>query len=100
MNPKGLLDLPVVRFIYNADYLDKEDIRYNQYIPGFIAEDVAKCYPIAAEYTEDGKIEDWNVKMIVPPMLALIQDANDEIKSLKSEIEILKSELNKFKATN
>jgi hypothetical protein len=91
MDPKGLLNLPVVRYIYNLDYLDKEDLRYNRYVPGFLAEDMAEYYPIAAEYTEDGEIEDWNVRMVVPPMLALIQDAYKEIETLKTELKKLKA---------
>lgn len=72
LNPEKLLSLPVVQYKYNADYLSKDDARYDKFIPGFIAEDVAKYYPIAADY-ENGIVNDWNFRMIVPPMLELVQ---------------------------
>lgn len=72
LNPEKLLLLPVVQYKYNADYLSKDDARYDKFIPGFIAEDVAKYYPIAADY-ENGIVNDWNFRMIVPPMLELVQ---------------------------
>ena len=81
----NLLDVPVVSFIYNDDYLRTDDMRYGKAIPGFIAEDIDKHYPIATERTADGKPEDWNIRMIVPPMLALIQELNNRVNKLEGK---------------
>ncbi len=74
LDAEKLLSVPVVQYIYNPDYLSGEDPRYGKSIPGFIAEDIAEYYPIAAEVDAEGCVEDWNIRMIVPPMLALVQE--------------------------
>lgn len=86
---KAILNIPVVSFIYNDGYLSKEDQRYGIAVPGFIAEDVYKYYPIAAERS-DNEIEDWNTRFIIPPMLAVEQDHEKRIKELENEVYELK----------
>ena len=82
LDPKKLLDLPVVAFTYKQGHIPDSDDRANQMLPGFIAEDVDALYPIAADY-EAGNVETWNSFYIVPAMLALIQDLHKEIQILK-----------------
>lgn len=89
LNPEKLLELPVVQYKYNAGYLSEDDARYDKFIPGFIAEDVAKYYPIAADY-ENGIVNDWNFRMIVPSMLELIQKLWAEKDNHEKSIEDLK----------
>ena len=84
LDPKKLLDLPVVAFTYKQGHIPDSDDRANQMLPGFIAEDVDALYPIAADY-EAGNVETWNSFYIVPAMLALIQDLHKEIQILKGE---------------
>lgn len=74
LEPSRLLSVPVVQYVYNADYLSDDDPRYGRYIPGFIAEDIAEIYPVAAETDGQGLVEDWNIRLVVPPMLALVQE--------------------------
>lgn len=90
LDPKKLLELPIVQYKYNDGYLSEDDNRYDKFIPGFIAEDVAEIYPIAADYEDDGKVNDWNFRIIIPPMLALIQNNNKEIELLKQENKLLR----------
>lgn len=78
-----LYDIPVIQFIYNDNYLEKGDQRSEQAVPGFIAEDIQKIYPIACDLETDGRAHDWNIRYIVPPMLALIQEQNQRIKRLE-----------------
>lgn len=85
LDPKKLLSLPVVQYVYNDDYLDKSDILYRKTVPGLIAEDVAKIYPAAAIYL-NGEVEDWNYRFLIPPMLQLIQDLHKQIEGLKKRI--------------
>jgi hypothetical protein len=84
LDPKLLLDLPVRAFKYNTDYLsNSEDSRYDMLVPGFIAEEVEQFYGAAVDYNEDNVPENWNEKMMVPSMLALIQDLYRQIDELK-----------------
>ena len=86
-DPKALLDLPVRAFKYNVDYLsDEGDARYDSLVPGFIAEEMEQVYPIAVDYNEDNVPESWNDRMVVPGMLALIQDLYRQIDELKKGI--------------
>jgi len=78
------LDLPVRAFTYREDYLSESDSRFGALIPGFIAEEVDAVYPVAADY-ENGEVESWNDRMIVPGLLALIQDLYKEVQILKGE---------------
>lgn len=84
LHPKKLLDLPVRAFTYKEEYLSASDDRYQQLFPGFIAEEVDAIYPMAADY-EKGNVESWNDRILIPGMLALIQDLYKEIATLKGE---------------
>lgn len=89
LNPRKILKIPVRQYIYNLDYLDTEDQRYNKFVPGFIAEEVAEHYPIAAEYA-NGQVEDWNARMMIPPILAIEQNHDLRIARNEDDIEDLK----------
>jgi hypothetical protein len=67
---------------YKDGYLMDTDTRNGMYLPMFIAEDVEKYLPEAADY-KMGLIEDWNYRFMIPVMFQMI-------KSLKSEIDALK----------
>jgi len=82
LDPNKLLSLPVRAFTYKADYLDSADDRSNAPLPGFIAEEVATAYEIAAD-KNDGVIESWNDRFVVPGMLALIQDLHARVSTLE-----------------
>lgn len=85
LNPYKILDIPVRQFKFNEDNIpldrDPDDI----YI-GLIAEEVNKAYPAATEYTEDGQVEMWNIKVLFPALLKIVQDQQKEIKVLKEQI--------------
>lgn len=85
LNPHRLYDADVIQFIYNEDFLNKKDCRYNKPLAGFIAEDLLQVYPTAVD-VEDGEAKDWNYKYIIPPMLALIQEQNERIKALERRL--------------
>jgi hypothetical protein len=82
LDPRKLLDLPVRAFKYKADYLDAADDRSGALIPGFIAEEVAATYSVAADQVE-GVIESWNDRYVVPGLLALIQDLHARVETLE-----------------
>lgn len=83
LNPKKLLDLPVRAFTFKEGYLPEDDDRFGVMVPGFIAEEVDAIYPVAADYVNN--VETWNDRMIVPAMLALIQEQDARIKLLEGK---------------
>jgi hypothetical protein len=86
LNPNKLLSLPVRAFTYKADYLDSADDRSGAPLPGFIAEEVAEIYEIAAD-KNDGIIESWNDRFVVPGILALVQDLHARVTTLEGGTE-------------
>lgn len=74
---------------YKDGYLVEGDENEGRYIPMFIAEDVEEYFPEATRH-QNGQVEDWNERIMIPAMFAMI-------KSQKSEIDLLKQELNKIK---
>lgn len=74
---------------YKEGYLVEWDENEGRYIPMFIAEDVEKYFPEATRHA-NGLVEDWNERIMIPAMFAMI-------KSQKSEIDLVKQELNEIK---
>ncbi len=85
-----LLRLPVVEFKYKDGYLKEGDPLDGKLVPGFYAEDAEKIDPVYCQYNENGEVEDWNYRTMIPAMLKLIQNQNAEIESLKKEINEMK----------
>lgn len=90
LNPNKLYDLNVVSYKYNDDYLPVTDQRYNHDILGFIAEDVYDKYPEACNLNKNGKPEMWNINILFPAALKLIQDQHKELQTLKRKVKALK----------
>lgn len=84
-DPKKLLDLPVRAFRYNEGYVTATDDRAEALIPGFIAEEVDAIYPIACDYSETDGPESWNDRVIIPGLLALIQNQEKRIQALEGK---------------
>lgn len=92
-----LYRVKVVWAKYKEGYLDKNDSRYDKLMPMFLAEDMERRFPIAVNHLPDGKPEDWNYRIMIPSMFAMIKFNHEKIKKLKSENEELKSELKSIK---
>lgn len=89
--PEKLYDAEVVQFTYKDGYLIDEDPRNGKLISGFIVENLKEVYPIAIDYNDNGEPEMWNVNIIVPSMLKLIQDQKKEIDDLKTRLDIIEN---------
>lgn len=74
---------------YKEGYLVEGDENEGRYIPMFIAEDVEEYFPEATRHA-NGLVEDWNERIMIPAMFAML-------KNQKSEINLLKQELNEIK---
>jgi hypothetical protein len=84
LDPKKLLALPVRAFTYKEDYLSSADDRYQQLFPGFISEEVDAIYPMAADY-ENGEIESWNDRIMLPALLSLVQELYKRVEELEAK---------------
>ncbi len=87
-----LFDIPVVYFEYKDGYLSVNDPKVGIPIPGFYAEDMEQAFPDAVLY-EDGKVEDWNYRALIPAMEKQIQilckqnqELIEAIKQLKEDV--------------
>ena len=87
LDPHKLLNLEIVQFVFNDDFLTpQESYLKGVLIPGIIAEDVEKIYPSATIYDIDGRVKSWDERRIIPPMLKLIQEQHKEIEELKDRV--------------
>ena len=70
---------------YKDGYLAEGDENEGRYMPMFIAEDVEEHFPQAATHANN-QIEDWNYRMMIPAMFAMIKQQKEEIESLKQAV--------------
>ena len=79
---QNLYKLPTVFFVYKPGYLEKDSAVP---IPGLYAEDVEQYLPLAARY-QNGLIEDWNERAVIPYLIKAIQLQHEEIEILKRKV--------------
>ena len=92
-DPRRLYRLKVKQFTYKDGVpLQYKDMA-GQKLPGFIAEEVAEIYPAAVIRDNDGRVESWDERRILPGVLALVQDQRKEIDELKAETDNLKKQM-------
>ena len=97
ISPEKLYDINVVSYKYKKDYLPLTDQRYGKDIIGFITEDIYEKYPIACNFDENGLPEMWNINILFPAALKLIQEQHKEIIALSDEIESMKQQFQEIK---
>lgn len=74
---------------YKDGYLTEGDENEGRYLPMFIAEDVEEHFPQAATHANN-QIEDWNYRMMIPAMFAMIKSQKSEIDNLKEDMKELR----------
>lgn len=79
---QNLYKLPTVFFVYKPGYLEKDSAVP---IPGLYAEDVEQYLPLAVRY-QNGLIEDWNERAVIPYLIKAIQLQHEEIEALKRKV--------------
>ena len=89
LDPSRLYDIPVRQYVFDDGYLDDDDALAGCTVVGLIAEEVAERYPVAAYSNDDGQVENWNERYIIPPMLKLIQDQKAQIDALEARVAAL-----------
>ncbi len=63
---------------YKDGYLVKGDENEGRYIPMFIAEDVEEYFPEATRHA-NGLVEDWNERIMIPAMFAMIKSQKEQL---------------------
>lgn len=94
---EGLYKVKVIWAKYKDGYLMEQDERCGKEMPMFIAEDIDRRFPIAVDHNEKGKAENWNYRIMIPCMFAMIKNDHEKISFLQSELENMKSELQELK---
>lgn len=78
---------------YKKGYLVKGDENEGRYIPMFIAEDVEKYFPEATRHA-NGLVEDWNERIMIPAMFAMLKAQKKKIDQQEKLINKLCEKLN------
>ena len=80
-------NIGVYRAKYKNGFLNEDSDINGKYMPMLIAEEVEEFLPEAALH-ENGQVEDWNYRVMIPVMLQMIKDLRNEIKELKNSARV------------
>lgn len=94
---EDLYRIKVIWAKYKEGYLSEQDERYGKEMPMFIAEDIDRRFPLAVDHNEKGKAENWNYRIMIPCMFAMLKNEHEKVKELRSELDSVKAELNELK---
>lgn len=94
---EDLYRIKVIWAKYKDEYLSEEDERYGKEMPMFIAEDIERRFPIAVDHDEKGHAENWNYRIMIPCMFAMLKNEHEKVKNLQSELNSVKTELEELK---
>ena len=94
---EDLYRIKVIWAKYKDGYLSEQDERYGKKMPMFIAEDIDRRFPLAVDHNEKGKAENWNYRIMIPCMFAMLKNEHEKVKNLQSELNSVKAELNELK---
>lgn len=82
---ENLYNIEPIMARYKDGYLEEHDERVGVEFPMFRAEDVDEYFPLAVDHI-DGKAENWNERIMIPAMFAMIKQQKQEIELLKQQI--------------
>lgn len=78
---------------YKKGYLVKGDENEGRYIPMFIAENVEAFFPEATRH-QNGLVEDWNERIMIPAMFAMLKNQKAQLDRQEKLIKKLCEKLN------
>lgn len=90
---EDLYRIKVIWAKYKDGYLSEQDERYGKEMPMFIAEDIDRRFPLAVDHNEKGKAENWNYRIIIPCMFAMLKNDHEKILDLQADNQELHSKL-------
>lgn len=94
---EDLYRIKVIWAKYKDGYLMEQDERCGKEMPMFIAEDIDRRFPIAVDHDKKGRAENWNYRIMIPCMFAMLKNEHEKVKELQSELESIKTELTELK---
>jgi hypothetical protein len=94
---EDLYKVKVIWAKYKDGYLMEQDERCGKEMPMFIAEDIDRRFPIAVDHDKKGRAENWNYRIMIPCMFAMLKNEHEKVKELQSELESIKKELTELK---
>lgn len=94
---EDLYRIKVIWAKYKDGYLMEQDERCGKEMPMFIAEDIDRRFPIAVDHDKKGRAENWNYRIMIPCMFAMLKNEHEKVKELQSELEPIKTELTELK---
>lgn len=94
---EDLYKIKVIWAKYKDGYLMEQDERCGKEMPMFIAEDIDRRFPIVVDHDEKGRAENWNYRIMIPCMFAMLKNEHEKVKNLQSELDSVKAELNELK---
>ena len=94
---EDLYKIKVIWAKYKDGYLMEQDERCGKEMPMFIAEDIDRRFPIAVDHNERGHAENWNYRIMIPCMFAMLKNEHEKVKNLQSELDSVRAELNELK---
>ena len=90
---ENLYNIEPIMARYKEGYLAKGDERADVEFPMFIAEDVDEYFPLAVDHI-DGKAENWNERIMIPAMFAMLKAQKKKIDQQEKLINKLCEKLN------
>lgn len=94
---EDLYKIKVIWAKYKDGYLMEQDERCGKEMPMFVAEDIDRRFPIAVDHDKKGRAENWNYRIMIPCMFAMIKNEHEKVKNLQSELDSVRAELNELK---
>lgn len=91
---ENLYNIEPIMARYKEGYLAKGDERVGVEFPMFIAEDVDKYFPLAVDHNADGLPENWNERIMIPAMFAMIKSQKEQLDRQEKLINQLYEKLN------
>ena len=90
---ENLYNIEPIMARYKDGYLEEHDERVGVEFPMFRAEDVDMYFPLAVDHI-DGKAENWNERIMIPAMFAMIKSQKEQIDRQEKLINQLYKKLN------
>lgn len=90
---ENLYNIEPIMARYKDGYLEEHDERVGVEFPMFRAEDVDEYFPLAVDHI-DGKAENWNERIMIPAMFAMLKAQKKKIDQQEKLINKLCEKLN------
>lgn len=90
---ESLYNIEPIMARYKDGYLEEHDERVGVEFPMFNADDVDRYFPLAVDHI-DGKAENWNERIMIPAMFAMLKSQKEQLDRQEKLINQLYKNLN------